>query len=269
MPYPNSRFGFVFVMAALPFAAQSGGMPNVVPSYMKDAPTTSTGEPWNPAFSMAYLEGATPQDGGEMFDFGVEQDMPDLSDTSFYFRQSGQDDHRIERLRILIDNNAQPLVADYKFGPKMERIDLLGQVCLEKFSAVRAVATVAGGDHFEVGRYIESSQLCRAKTAERRTDGEVSVSFPQSDSTSAGTLTAQLAFAMPPGRENTAGAGNAACRVSVLLDDELLFDMSGDRDGACGKPIAFSFAQEAAIALTVRTEFAGAPMVEHVFALGS
>lgn len=263
------RFGLAFVMASLPLVAKPGGMPNVVPSYMKDAPSSSASEPWNPAFSMAYLEGATPKDGSEMFAFGVEQDAPNLSDTSFYFRQSEQDDHRIERLRILIDNNVQPLVAEFRFGPKMGRIDLLGQVCLEKFSPVRAVATVADGSHFAAGRYIESSQVCRSLKGNPSETGaaEILVSFLDLDTPVGGMRSARLKFATPTDLQELTNQSKGTCRVYAMIDETLLFDMLGESNSVCGKSIGFNFVSSAGKTLTISAEFGGDVAVERVIAL--
>ena len=71
-------------------------------------------------------------------------------------------DHRIDRLKLIIDENPAPMAAEFSFGPDMYPLQLETRVRVERYSNLRVIATLDTGKDYMVGGFIKASGGCSA-----------------------------------------------------------------------------------------------------------
>lgn len=67
----------------------------------------------------------------------------------------------ITALKLVIDENPSPLVAEFRFGPAMHPLKLETRVRVNQYSNLRVIADTAEGS-FMTGRYVKASGGCSA-----------------------------------------------------------------------------------------------------------
>jgi hypothetical protein len=71
-------------------------------------------------------------------------------------------DHRIDRLKLIIDENPAPMATEFSFGPDMYPLQFEARVRVARYSNLRVIATLHTGKDYMVGGFIKASGGCSA-----------------------------------------------------------------------------------------------------------
>ncbi|WP_118133614.1 quinoprotein dehydrogenase-associated SoxYZ-like carrier [Oceanicella sp. SM1341] len=69
---------------------------------------------------------------------------------------------RIVKLTLVVDENPAPVVAEFRFGPAIGRLDLETRVRVNEYSNIRALAETEDGRVYMTGRFVKASGGCAA-----------------------------------------------------------------------------------------------------------
>ncbi|MDT0634396.1 quinoprotein dehydrogenase-associated SoxYZ-like carrier [Spectribacter hydrogenoxidans] len=75
---------------------------------------------------------------------------------------SSDDERRIERLWLVIDNNPVPMSAEFEFGPAAASADIATRVRVNAYTHMRAIAETGDGQLYMTTRYVKASGGCSA-----------------------------------------------------------------------------------------------------------
>ena len=251
-----------------PVAAFAGGG-GFLPDYMKVQNPMVESDSWNDYLAAEFLGTTVAADGEDLLEIDVPVEAYDATTVPFTIRQRAGTDERITALKVIIDNNPMPLVADFKFGPLMGDIALETRTRYESFSNVRAIAETEGGQTFMVGRFVKAAGGCTSVVPVNYADatanmGQMRLKTFEDDtaqySTSEGKLRdVQLMIKHPnfTGMQVHEGTlDNLDARfvtsVEVEVDGEMLFTMEGGFSISENPAFRFSFIDKGASEMIVR-----------------
>lgn len=98
----------------------------------------------------------------------VSLDAPDRAEDAavvpiaIHDRLADDDDRRIEKLWLFIDNNPVPMSAEFEFGPGAPNADIATRVRVNAYTHMRAVAETSDGKLYMDTRYVKASGGCSA-----------------------------------------------------------------------------------------------------------
>ena len=87
---------------------------------------------------------------------------PDPAATPLSLRFADDDQRRIRRVRVFIDNNPSPVVATFDFPDATRLTEINLQVRIDRFTSVRAVAETAAGNLEMRSAWVKASGGCSA-----------------------------------------------------------------------------------------------------------
>ncbi|OYX42648.1 MAG: quinoprotein dehydrogenase-associated SoxYZ-like carrier [Rhodobacterales bacterium 32-67-9] len=100
------------------------------------------------------------QDGGTLLSLDAPYRAEDAATVPVVIEQTDTGPE-ITALKLVIDENPSPLVAEFRFGPAMHPLKLETRVRVNQYSNVRVIADTAGGS-FMTGRFVKASGGCSA-----------------------------------------------------------------------------------------------------------
>ncbi len=139
--------GLSLALMAAPFGLLAGESP------MVDGPT------W--AEISADIVGDTAlQDGAALLSIDAPYRAEDAATVPVVIQQTDTGP-TITALKLVIDENPSPLVAEFRFGPAMHPLKLETRVRVNQYSNLRVIADADGGS-FMTGRFVKASGGCSA-----------------------------------------------------------------------------------------------------------
>ncbi len=273
-------------VVALPAMTLAGGSTSVLPAYMQTQNPMIASETWDDWLREEMVGQVHILDGEDIMALDVPVQAFDAATVPFTFRQRSGSDQRITHLKMIVDENPMPLVADFTFGPLMGEISFESRVRYDVYSNIRAVARLEDGRTMMVGRFVQAAGGCSAAVSRDVATAEATMGqmrLKQID-TSGGMSTAgdgtprevQLMIRHPnfTGLQvHTGSLEQIEARfvnlVEVTLDGEQLFTMEGGFSISENPSFRFSYLDNGASEMKVRVvDTEGAEFVQH-FALNS
>jgi sulfur-oxidizing protein SoxY len=139
--------GLSFVIATAPFGVVAAESP------MVDGPT------WG-EISGDIIGEVAPKDGSTLLSIDAPYRAEDAATVPVVIQQTDTAPE-ITAMKIVIDENPSPLVAEFRFGPAMHPLKLETRVRVNQYSNLRIIADTADGS-FMAGRFIKASGGCSA-----------------------------------------------------------------------------------------------------------
>lgn len=255
-------------IASIPVTAVAGGSSSFLPAYMQTQNPMIESETWNDWLREEMVGQTTLLDGEDLMSLDAPVQAFDAATVPFTLRQRAGTE-RITHLKMVVDENPMPLVADFTFGPQMGEISFESRVRYDVYSNIRAIARLEDGRTMMVGRFVQAAGGCSAAVtrdvaAVEATMGEIRLK--QID-TSGGTSTAgdgkprevQLMIRHPnfTGMQvHTGTLDHIEARfinlVEVTLDDEILFKMEGGFSISENPSFRFSYLDNGSSEMMVR-----------------
>ncbi|MFT5946736.1 MAG: sulfur-oxidizing protein SoxY [Paracoccaceae bacterium] len=288
MPHfqPRSLILALSLVAALPLAASAGGSSSFLPDYMKVANPMVESETWVDFLREEIVGEAVVFDGDDLMSLDAPVQAFDAATVPFTLRQRDDSGLKITNLKIVVDENPMPLAAEFQFGEAMGSVTFESRVRYDIYSNIRAVATVADGRTFMVGRFVKAAGGCSAAVsrdpvAALATMGQMRLK--QFD-TSGGQISqlpgtereVQLMIRHPnfTGMQVRTGSldqieARYIDRIEVKLGDEMLFEMVGGFSISENPSFRFSYIDNGADYMTVRAVDTEGTEFTETFALRS
>ena len=95
----------------------------------------------------------------------VPSNTPDPAATPLTLRFADDEQRRIKRVRVFIDNNPSPLVATFDFASATPVTEINMRVRIDRFTSVRAVAETADGGLEMRSAWVKASGGCSAPSS--------------------------------------------------------------------------------------------------------
>ena len=150
------------IAIALPVTGLAGGSSSSLPDYMTPANPLLGSETWDDFLREETVGTATVFDGDELMALDAPVQAFDAGTVPFTVRQRRDSGAKITKLKVVVDENPMPLAAEFEFGPAMGDVTFEARVRYDVYSNIRAIATVADGRTFMVGRFVQAAGGCSA-----------------------------------------------------------------------------------------------------------
>ena len=254
---------------SLPGVVLAGGSSSFLPDYMRTQNPLEPSATWDDWLREEMLGAVQPLDGEDLLSLDAPVQASDAATVPVTLRQEPGTGQRITHLKMIVDENPMPLVADFTFGPLMGDVSFETRVRYDVFSNIRAIARLEDGRSMMVGRFVQAAGGCSAAVSRdvaalETTMGEMRLK--QID-TSGGTSTAgdgkprevQLMIRHPnfTGLQVHTGSldhieARSVNLVEVTLDGEMLFTMEGGFSISENPSFRFSYLDKGASEMMVR-----------------
>ena len=131
------------------------------PSRALEEPTQPSGSAWQLLRAKYYGERFMGEVDEAFMSLEVPANTPDPAATPLTLRFADDDQRRIKRVRVFIDNNPSPLVATFDFpGTPVTEINM--RVRVDRFTSVRAIAETSDGGLEMRSGWVKASGGCSA-----------------------------------------------------------------------------------------------------------
>lgn len=209
-------------------------------------------------------------DGAALFSIDAPYRAHDAAVVPIKLTQAEGSEARIVKLTLIVDENPAPVVAEFEFGPGMDRLELETRIRIDLYSNVRAIAETEDGALHMVGRFVKASGGCSAPAlkdmdAVMASMGKMKVRFfaPESDASSLPQSGQRREAQVMVRHPNYSGMqmnqvtqlfipAHFVDTVEVLQGDELIFRATAGISISQDPSYRFTYVRNGAETLTVR-----------------